>query len=57
MSGQIRTWDKREETIDDSTMSVPEDVSVVRLDDPETVVVDRLELILQLRELQEDDPS
>lgn len=53
MSGQIRTWDKREESIDDATTALPELERVLRLDEAALGPIDRLELILQLREVQE----
>lgn len=53
MSGHIRTWDEREESIADATTAVPELERVVRLDEAQMLPIDRLELILQLREVQE----
>lgn len=51
MGEQIRTWDQR--AIDETGTLMLDQKLVLRLD--ETSTVDRLELILQLREVQESD--
>ena len=55
MGAQIRTWDKREESIDDSVIVISEERSTLRIDEGQVTAVNKLELILQLRELQEPD--
>lgn len=52
MGAQIRTWDKREDA-ENSVIVISEERSTLRLDDAPATTVSKLELILQLRELQE----
>ena len=54
MGAQIRTWDKREDA-ENSVIVISEERSTLRLDDAPDTTVSKLELILQLRELQEPD--
>lgn len=51
MEGQIRTWAKRDENLEDPIIVLSDDI----LEVTESSTIDRLALILQLREMQEPD--
>ena len=53
MREQIRAWDEREEGVETPAFVIAEEM-VLKIDE-EPTFVDRIELILQLRELQEPD--
>ncbi len=50
MEAHIRTWGQREETY---AVAVSEEGPVVKLDDAPTFTLERLELLWQLRQLQD----
>lgn len=54
MEAHIRTWGQREESY---AVVVSEERPVVRVDDAPTFMVERLELLWQLRQLQDSPRS